>query len=209
MFSCANIIKYIIIRTTTELFLLQNIRDKTEFFKSSVRSSWRKSIWLQPIGLFNWLWHPTFWNETFRHWHFGMGTFRLRGHSGKQTFHNHGHFSMETFQHGDFSAQGHFGTNIFWLKDISAECFFSTVPVPKSLHVKMSTRMKCPFAGMSVEPKCTRAKMSTWWNVPAEMTVAETSGAKMCPILTSFLSGPLLICGQSWFISNAWLDIQI
>ena len=50
--------------------------------------------------------------------------------------------------------------------------------MPKSPCIETSMEMKCPCAGTTAGPKHAHAEVSWWWNVRAEMSLAEMSGPK-------------------------------
>ena len=136
-----------------------------------------------------------------------MCTFWPCRHSGTWTFCLCWRFGTRTLQHGDFSAQGFFGTmdilthghlhtlaqvpkypcpEMFRCRNILCQnvhgvenSLCQNVLVPKSPRVETSMETKCPFAGTSTGPKHACAKMSRWWNVHAEMSLREMSGAEM------------------------------
>ena len=125
---------------------------------------------------------------------FGMGTFRHKDF-----------LATWTFRHRDISAHGHFGTvaqvpkclcrnvhialqgakismclNVQLPKHpVLKHPWCQNVPMQKSPCVEKSMETKCPCAGKSAGPKHAHAKMPQWWNVHAEMSLAEMSGAKM------------------------------
>ena len=98
------------------------------------------------------------------------------------------------FRHLHISAHGYFGT-LQSNMDISAQTFrhlcycaemsmCRNVPVPKSPRAEKSPCrnvpvLKCPSAGMSAALNGACAEMFPWWNICAEMTLAEMFRAKM------------------------------
>ena len=53
------------------------------------------------------------------------------------------------------------------------------VPMLKSPCTETPTETKCPCAGTPPGPKCARAEMSQWWNVCAEISLADMLGTEM------------------------------
>ena len=136
---------------------------------------------------------------------FQHGDFSAWGIFSMRNFWHHGHFSTGyfgtwTFRHIDFLApckaiwtfwHRHFSTCATVPKGPCAKmspcrnvhdaekslCW--KVPVLKSPCTETSTETKCPCARTPTGPKRASAEMSWWWNVCAEMSLAEMLGAEM------------------------------
>ena len=119
--------------------------------------------------------------------HFDMGTFRHKDFSAR------GIFGTGTFRHGEISVHGHFGTvaqvprclcqNVHIALQGAKISMCRNVQVPKIPHAENSPCrkvpvLKCPSAGTSAVPNDACAEMFPWWNIRAEMTLAEMFCAK-------------------------------
>ena len=142
-------------------------------------------------GLFN--------TRMFRH-----GEFSARGIFGMRNFRHlnisaQGYFGTWTFWHMDILApckaiwtfrHRHFGTCATLPKCPHAEIFLCwKFLVPKIPHAEKSPGwnvpvLKCPSARTYAAPNGARAKMFPWWNICAEMTLAEMFHATMVYRLT-------------------------
>ena len=116
----------------------------------------------------------------------------------------------------------HFGTRIFQHIDILTQGTRAEISVPKCLccfercqnvHCQNTHAPKCFSAMMFlcqnvhgakiypcqnvVVPKCPRAEKSPWWNVRAEMSLAEMSGAQISPCWLQLFSFGSVYCKKN------------
>ena len=195
------------------------------FFQRDSNSSFRSGL-----SLFR---HLTFWQETFQHRHFITGTFWHLHVSALPTYRRMEISSPWTFWHRDFSTPEHLGTWTFWHLAKKYGCFGTDISAPvlqrrnvqvpkfhraemflcrtflvmKTPGAKNIPVLKRPSTRMSAVPNGARAKMFLWWNVRAEMTLAETLGSKMVGSHLCIVNWPFcLFVSESSFYMNEPLN---